>query len=472
MPKAHSIAARITIVLLLITAGFAAEPRRIAVYTPQTNYQVDILVRDGVDYVGVTDLLEPLGRSESRVNGSRFTLIFNGNAADFQDGKRQYRTSSSNKLELASNFLLIDHRGYIPVASIVQLLPHVADTRAEFHAVPRRLFVGSTQFRYAAELRHGPSRLVLTFPVPVSPSSMIEKNRVRLIFRREPVVSNGADSVSYTGDPFLVSSSFSEIPEGAEFIASVLQPAVVSIGDGGHTVTITAAVQAQALPAGSTGQSASRANEAHRAAQPAAPAPRARPFVILDAAHGGSDTGSVLSANLLEKTVNLALARRLQKELEARGIPVVLTRVADNLLTWEQRAESANTSHASLYVALHSSSSGHGVRVYTAMIAPPPPGQTNRSFLPWELAQAPYRERSDTAATALAAGCRDEGLPVRSSAAPVRPLNNITLAAVAVEVAPLESSADELGSAEYQQKIVTALASAIAKVRGKLEAAQ
>ena len=61
---------------------------------------------------------------------------------------------------------------------------------------------------------------------------------------------------------------------------------------------------------------------------------------------------------------------------------------------------------------------------------------------------------------------------MRSSAAPLRPLNNITLAAVAVEVAPLESSADELGSAEYQQKIATALASAIANLRGKLEAAQ
>jgi N-acetylmuramoyl-L-alanine amidase len=54
----------------------------------------------------------------------------------------------------------------------------------------------------------------------------------------------------------------------------------------------------------------------------------------------------------------------------------------------------------------------------------------------------------------------------------LRPLNNITLAAVAVEVAPLGSSPDELGSAQYQQKIATALASAIANLRGKLEAAQ
>ncbi len=390
MPKLHSIPARITLLLwLLLAVGFAAEPRRISVYTPQTSYQVDILVRDGVDYVGLTDLLEPLGRVESRVGGGKFTLIFNGGAAEFQDGKRQYRSSSNGKLELPSNFLVVDGRGYIPSVSIPQVLPRISDLSAEFHAAPRRLFVGSIKFGYSAELRHTPSRLVLTFPAPVNPTSVIEKGRVRLLFRREPVVGNGVDNVSY-GDPFLLSTSFAEIPGGAEFVASVSQPATVSFGDGGHTVTISAAV----TPPANQGQSATSPatqSASQSAAQSPTQTPRPRPFVILDAAHGGSETGSVLSPTLLEKTVNLALARRLQKELEARGIPVVLTRVADNLLTWDQRAVSANTSHASLYVALHSSSSGHGVRVYTSMIAPQP-GQTNRSFLPWELAQSPYLE--------------------------------------------------------------------------------
>jgi N-acetylmuramoyl-L-alanine amidase len=130
------------------------------------------------------------------------------------------------------------------------------------------------------------------------------------------------------------------------------------------------------------------------------------------------------------------------------------------------------TSHALLYVALHSSTGGHGVRVYTSMLAPPQPGQAKRSFLPWERAQSPYLEKSGMAAAALAAECASQGLPVRSSSVPLRPLNSIALAAVAVEVAPLGASADELGSPEYQQKVATALASGIADVRGKLEAAQ
>ena len=466
MVKSRSISGRVTTLLLLLLATSFAAERRVAVYAPQANYQVDILVRDGVDYVGLADLLEPLGRLESHIEGKKLILVFNGGAAEFQDGKRQYRTRSSNKLELPSNFLLVDGRGYIPTASMTQLLSNIAGQTAEFHATPRRLFVGSTQFHYSAELRHAPYRLVLSFSTPVNPSTVIEKSRVRLLFHREPVVSNGTDNVSYV-DPFVASTSFAEIPGGAEFIANILQPGTVFISDGGRTVTIAAVPPPAAAPS-----AAAPPNQAASPAHPAVPAQRSRPFVILDAAHGGNETGSVLSPTLLEKNVNLAFARRLQKELDARGIPVVLTRIADNLLTWDQRAVSANTSRASLYIALHSSGSGHGVRVYTAMVPAPQAGQNARSFMPWELAQSPYLDRSGMAASALAAECASSGLPVRSSAAPLRPLNNVTLAAIAIEIAPLGNSPDELGSAEYQQNIAAAVASGIAALRGKLEDSQ
>jgi len=472
MPKEHAIIVRVTTLLLVLLAiSFAAEPRRISVYAPQASYQVDILVREGIDYVGVTDLLEPLGRIESHVEGKRLKLTFNGGEAEFQEGKRQYRARGNAKLELPGNFLLVDGRGYVPAASVGQMLPRVTEQPAEFHAGPRRLFIGSTQVRFSAELRHSPSRLVLSFPTPVSPSSLIEKGRVRLLFRREPVVSSGADSVAYN-DPFLQSTNFAEIPGGAEFIASIQQPATVSIGDGGRTVTIAAAAQPVASPTASLPVTQTPATTpAGNSTQSRTPAARAHPFVILDASHGGYETGSVFSPTLMEKTVNLALARRLQKELDARGIPVVLTRIADNLLTWDQRAVSANTSHSTLYVALHSSSSGHGIRVYTSMVPPPQAGQTTRSFLPWESAQSPYLGQSSIAASTIAAECGYNGLPVRSSAAPVRPLNSVTIAAIAIEVAPLGSSADELGNPEFQQKVAVALASGIATLRGKLEVA-
>jgi N-acetylmuramoyl-L-alanine amidase len=308
---------------------------------------------------------------------------------------------------------------------------------------------------------------VLSFPVAVNPVTQVEKNRVHLFFRREPVVGSGADNVPYN-DPFLAATSFAEIPGGAEFIANVQQAATVVLGDAGHTITI-APVPPPAPATQSATQSAAQSQSA--ATNPAAPQRPAHPFVVLDAAHGGTETGAVLSPTLLEKNVNLAFAHRLQKELQARGISVILTRNADFSLTWDQRAVLSNVSHASLYVALHASASGHGLRVYTSLLVPAQSAQ-QRTFLPWETAQASYLGPSSAAAAALAAQCTADGLPVRNSAAPLRPLNSITMAAVAVELAPLGASPDELATLEYQQKAAESLATAIAALRAKLEAGQ
>jgi N-acetylmuramoyl-L-alanine amidase len=487
MLKRHLLHSRVLVLLLVIlAAGFAAEPRQITIYAPQARYEVDIVVRDNVDYVGLTDLLEPLGRLESHVQGKKLALLFNGSESEFQDGKRGVRVGANSKLELSAAFLLIDGRGYVPLLSLTQLLPLVAGQAADFHASARRLFIGSSHVRYSADLRHAPSRLVLNFTAPVKPSVQIEKGRVHLLFRREAVVASGSGTVVYN-DPFLQSTSFSEQPGAVEFLANVQQPSTVTVAPDGRSVTIAAvapptppappAMPAQPAPppaAAPAGQPTPAAQPAP-GAQPSTPAPPPsappKPFVILDASHGGAESGAVLSSTLLEKNVTLALARRLQKELEARGVPTVLTRIGDNQLTWDQRAVSANTSRATLYIALHASSSGHGVRVYTAMLPAAQPGQGRRSFLQWELAQSPYLAKSNTAAAALAAQCTAGGLPVRSLIAPVRPLGSVTEAAVAVEIAPMGSSPDELTAAAYQQKIASALAAGIAGLRGKWEAA-
>lgn len=51
--------------------------------------------------------------------------------------------------------------------------------------------------------------------------------------------------------------------------------------------------------------------------------------VVLDAGHGGADPGKVGAEGLLEKDVNLVIAQKLQRILEAEGIEVVMTRTED-----------------------------------------------------------------------------------------------------------------------------------------------
>ncbi len=51
------------------------------------------------------------------------------------------------------------------------------------------------------------------------------------------------------------------------------------------------------------------------------PPTAARFTVVLDAAHGGDDTGGHLASSQMEKTATLALSVRLRSLLAARGMP-------------------------------------------------------------------------------------------------------------------------------------------------------
>ncbi len=54
--------------------------------------------------------------------------------------------------------------------------------------------------------------------------------------------------------------------------------------------------------------------------------------VIIDAGHGGEDGGAVGVTGLVEKDLNLDLARRLQELLQKQGFEVIMTRTEDKLL--------------------------------------------------------------------------------------------------------------------------------------------
>lgn len=59
------------------------------------------------------------------------------------------------------------------------------------------------------------------------------------------------------------------------------------------------------------------------------------PVVVIDAGHGGRDPGKVGVNQAYEKDINLAIAKKLKKNLEADGIQVVMTREKDRGLYQE-----------------------------------------------------------------------------------------------------------------------------------------
>src|SRR5438270_1947456 len=86
----------------------------------------------------------------------------------------------------------------------------------------------------------------------------------------------------------------------------------------------------------------------------------AAPFrVVIDAGHGGSNTGAPgLVAGDYEKRVTLAVARALADELRARGFAVVMTRERDEYLTLRERVRRANAGEPDCFVSLHTNASG------------------------------------------------------------------------------------------------------------------
>lgn len=78
--------------------------------------------------------------------------------------------------------------------------------------------------------------------------------------------------------------------------------------------------------------------------------------VVIDAGHGGHDTGAVgLKMKVHEKNLNLTVAKQLAEKIRTNypEVNVVLTRDADVFLPLQQRADIANKHHADLFISIH-----------------------------------------------------------------------------------------------------------------------
>jgi len=104
--------------------------------------------------------------------------------------------------------------------------------------------------------------------------------------------------------------------------------------------------------------------------------------------------------------------------------------------------------------------------LYTALL--PSGGENNGPFVAWDTAQSPYLSLSQSVAQGLASELQKKQIQVRTLAAPLRPLNNLIMPAIAVEVAPPGNDVLDLNLPAYQQNIVSAVAAGVLAARDKL----
>ena len=99
------------------------------------------------------------------------------------------------------------------------------------------------------------------------------------------------------------------------------------------------------------------------AADRAKPHPRGKKpeeiTVVIDAGHGGRDTGAMSPHGLPEKDANLRLAKAVRDELAKRGYKVVMTREDDTFVELYDRPKVAHKANADLFVSIHHNAPGY-----------------------------------------------------------------------------------------------------------------
>jgi N-acetylmuramoyl-L-alanine amidase len=193
------------------------------------------------------------------------------------------------------------------------------------------------------------------------------------------------------------------------------------------------------------------------------PRPVSGPVIVLDPAHGGTDSGARGASGAVEKDIVLLFARVMRTELERQGLRVAMTRDDDSNPSYDDRAAVANAFRDALFISLHISSTGTigAARAYhyqfpspvtSTSSAPAAPGSNSAPATPfaapanglivWEEAQRPYAETSRRLADLLQSELAQQftGSPATSTAVAVRGLRSVAAPAVAVEVSSVSAS--------------------------------
>ncbi len=189
-----------------------------------------------------------------------------------------------------------------------------------------------------------------------------------------------------------------------------------------------------------------------------------RPVVILDAGHGGGDTGETGGNGTEEKEIVLQIARAAG-ELLADACKVVLTRREDVALSPEQRASDANYQRGNVFVSIHTGASGTPAANGIELFVPTSTITTAAGRTIAVSADDSSGELSRRLAQQLSSALQatTSASPRGIHSAPCRVFKGLTMPAVLIEVGFITNPVEEdlLAGEDYQRSIAEGIASGI-----------
>ena len=210
--------------------------------------------------------------------------------------------------------------------------------------------------------------------------------------------------------------------------------------------------------------------------------------VIIDAGHGGHDTGAIGPSGVPEKVVSLSIARKLKATLERAGLEVLLTRDDDTYVKLEDRTRFANKQRGDLFISVHcnaaprrslrgvetytlnTSSDRYAIRLAARENSSSEKGVGDLQFILADLATKANTEESDRLAAGVQRSLvrslktRNPGLKdLGHKEALFFVLLGAKMPAILVETAFLSNPEEEklLSSKEYQDEVATAIADGV-----------
>jgi N-acetylmuramoyl-L-alanine amidase len=218
--------------------------------------------------------------------------------------------------------------------------------------------------------------------------------------------------------------------------------------------------------------------------------------IVLDAGHGGHDTGAVGPGGLMEKELVLDVTRRAAKLVESQlGIKVLLSRDGDHFVTLRDRTSFANRERADLFVSIHANAhrvaASEGLEVYflsseatdnaarqvaaaensvVQLEKTAPAGRAGRADIVktilWDLAQSEFQvESSRLAETVLDSMTQALRIPHRGvKQAGFYVLGGAAMPAILVEIGFVTNPREEkrLKDSRYRDEIAQAIVSGLA----------
>ncbi|MGN0867252.1 MAG: N-acetylmuramoyl-L-alanine amidase [Oligosphaeraceae bacterium] len=197
--------------------------------------------------------------------------------------------------------------------------------------------------------------------------------------------------------------------------------------------------------------------------------------IVVDAGHGGKDQGAA-SGKVLEKNLNLAMARKVAAILRKRGYTVSMTRTEDETLTLDARCAFAREKKADLFLSIHCNAledkAINGIEVYVAN--PPGVPSVGTKTLGKEGAATPFQRTSalwayftQRALLKASGGAKDRGVRRKQ----FKVIIDSPAPAMLVELGFLTNDEERarLLKPDYQDKLAVALCDAIDKLKKTLQ---